>query len=292
MQHHRGACAAHRPELDVGELVGRLRGADRRAVGIADPFAADHAAPAVAIVTSLHVGQESVAVERSLGQQDDVRGVVVGDFGHRTCRREPAGRPAHRLKNHVLIDPPHVAGQHAGLPHREGNVPSGAAEARRVVGAAQVVIDRLGHAHADQLIAVLTAVLLHAMNRVHRVVATDEKEVADVVLLQDFEDAGEVGVRKLVAAASQGGTGRVAETRDYRRRLAAKVDHIALDEPFDAEPHPKRLSDGFMREAFLDDSAEAGVDNARGSAALSDDGVAVQHESVPGVLVPTLRVGT
>ena len=62
-------------------------------------------------------------------------------------------------------------------------------------------------------------------------------------------------------------------------RLAAEVDHFALHEALDAEPHSERFADGVACEAFFDDAAEAGVDDAGGSAALSDDGVAVKHES-------------
>ena len=41
---------------------------------------------------------------------------------------------------------------------------------------------------------------------------------------------------------------------------------------------PSTLSDGLLPQACLDDSAQAGVDDAGGTAALADDGIAVKHD--------------
>ena len=160
------------------------------------------------------------------------------DLGQRGGRRQPAGRTAHRLEDHVLIDAFHVAGEHAGLLDRKGHVAGRAAEAGRVVGAAQIVVDRLGHAHADQFVALLAAIALHAMDGVHRVVAADEEEIADVVPAEHVQDARE-SRRPSACAGNFPGPNWACVRRplDRGRRLPAQVDQFAAHEALDAEAH-------------------------------------------------------
>ena len=109
-------------------------------------------------------------------------------------------------------------------------------------------------------------------------------------LLEHFENLREIGVLELVAAASQGRTGRRAEALDHGRRLAAQVDHVALHESFDAEPHPERLADGLLGKALLDDSAQAGIDHA-GGAADDDDLLVGDLDHKIGVVVGNVAIG-
>ena len=207
-----------------------------------------------------------------------MRGVVFIDLRQSRRCGQPAGRAAHGLKDHELVDPLHVAGQHASLLDREGHVAARTAEAGRVVGHAEVVIDRLGHADADKFIALLAAVGLHAVDGVHRVVAADGEEVADIE----------------AAAARRGFPGKSASLSLWRQLpsapnlsrpqggdragfFRAQIDHLALHKAFDAVAHAERAADGRSIAGGLDDSGEAGVDHARWAAALADDGIALKH---------------
>ena len=146
-----------------------------------------------------------------------MRGVVLADLGQRRGRRQPAGRAAHRLEDHELIDALHVAGEHAGLLDREGHV-AGRRCRSRACGRCRTDRCRPSSARPRRSTrSPAAAIRLDAMDRVHRVVAADEEEVADVVLAEHVEDAGKVGLLELVAAASQGGTGRVPQGRDRGR---------------------------------------------------------------------------
>ncbi len=60
---------------------------------------------------------------------------------------------------------------------------------------------------------------------------------------------------------------------------AAQVDDLAAHEAFDAVSHAQRVADGRLTAGGLDDAGQAGVDDARGSAALADDCVALKHVS-------------
>ena len=72
-------------------------------------------------------------------------------------RRQPTGAASDRLEDAELIDPLHVASEQPGLHHAEGDVPRRTGKAGRVVGAEQVVVDRLGNADPVQFVAFAAA---------------------------------------------------------------------------------------------------------------------------------------
>ena len=71
-----------------------------------------------------------------------------------------------------------------------------------MVGAGQVVIDGFADADADHFIAMFAGVFDDAVDGVHRVVAADHKEIADVVFLKLFKDRPEMFILKLQAGGA------------------------------------------------------------------------------------------
>ena len=104
--------------------------------------------------------------------------------------------PAH---DHVDLD----AGQaaivivipHDGGRHELGRRP----ETRRVVVYTQVVVDRLGHMKRPQVVPLGGGQLVHDPGGVGRVVTTDVKEGADVMLFKAGKDPLTVGLVGFVA---------------------------------------------------------------------------------------------
>ena len=74
-----------------------------------------------------------------------------------------------------------------------------------MIGAEQVVVDGLGHAHTEELVPPRSAGDFDPMDGVHGIVAADQEEVADVVALEQLENAWKILVSELVPAGAQGG---------------------------------------------------------------------------------------
>ncbi len=94
--------------------------------------------------------------------------------------------------------------------HHDADVLGGAAVAGGVVGDHQVIVDGLGHAHKADVAADVCAVIGQLADGVHRVIAADVEEIADVQLLQNLKQLdvdglalGGVPVGQLVAAGTQ-----------------------------------------------------------------------------------------
>ncbi len=62
-----------------------------------------------------------------------------------------------------------------------------------MVGKGKVVIDRLGNAHTNQLIAAVCRQLVDLVGGVHRVITAGIEEIADIVGLEDIEHSVEIG---------------------------------------------------------------------------------------------------
>ncbi len=115
----------------------------------------------------------------------------------------PADRPTvWKITNRS--NAPHVPRQHARLTDRKGHVTGGAGETGRMVRAEKVIVDRLGHTHADKSVPLLPAIAFDAVDRIHRIVAADQEEVANIVATEHGEDGRKIGLREFVATASQG----------------------------------------------------------------------------------------
>ena len=207
---------------------------------------------------------------------------VLGVFlSERGGGGEPTGVATDRLEDDELVDLLHIARENARLLDGEGDVARRRTEAGGVIRREEVVVDRLRNAETAQFVTLGFAVLFDAADRIHRVVSAREEVVTDVILLELFENDGEIGFLNLVAAASERAAGRRLQAFDDRGVDRAEIDELVLHEAFDSVLHTVDFVDfriGVLLaelEATLNDAAEARVNNAGGTAALTDDGVAL-----------------
>ena len=130
---------------------------------------------------------------------------------------------------------------------------------------ADVVVDRLGDAHADETQAPLVGEFGDLVGRIHRVVAADIAEVADVVGLEDFDEAVEVLLLRFAefvpARADRTGRRRHPQQSNFFGRLRGQVEQFLLEHAFD--PVPARVNRPDVRKAAsrLDQAAQAVVDH-------------------------------
>ena len=117
----------------------------------------------------------------------------------------------------------------------------------------------------------------HFVGRVHRVVAADVAEVADVVRAKHVDDAIEVFrlmFAELVAAsADRAGGGSRPQQSNLFRILPAEVEQLFLEHTFDAVPTRVDRADLGQIASGLHETAEGIVDDGRGSTRLGDDQV-------------------
>ena len=202
-------------QLGMAEGVGAALGgifADEGAFLVLDALADGHEHIALLLDDRLAALQEGLQIKDLLRQIDQVRtGTEAARQGSRPC--QPTGVTAHDLHHRgggVVID----GGVQGDLHAAGGDILRRRAEAGAVVGAEQVVVDGLGDAHDPTFPSGPAHVAAHLLTGVHAVVAAVIEEIADVVFLEDFQDAPIillvlVRVRQLVAAGAQGRGGGV-----------------------------------------------------------------------------------
>src|SRR5205807_4089305 len=127
--------------------------------------------------------------ERDLRDVDQVGGVLLAAAGQPGGRGQPAGVAAHDLGDGDRLEGVHRLVVAARLHDAGGQVLGGAAVAGAVVGARQVVMHGLGHADDAQFVPLPGGEAVEAGGGLHRLVAADEEEVADVVGAADVEQA-------------------------------------------------------------------------------------------------------
>ena len=82
---------------------------------------------------------------------------------------------------------------HEGLRHEFGR----RAKPRAMIGDHEIVVDRLWDMDDAQIIVVVNGYFVNDVRRLCRVIAADIEEVADVVLLEDFEHCFAMLIRRL-----------------------------------------------------------------------------------------------
>ena len=156
-----------------------------------------------------------------------------------------------------------------------------------MVGSHQVVINGFGHANDTDLVIVVSGVIRELQNGVHRIVAADVEEVADIVLLEDTKYLGKgVGILDMVlqlpAAGSECGGGGAFKGVNFLFGIKnpEKVDKILLKEALDTVFH---TVEGFDDTRFMcldstaDNTRKGGVNGGGGAARLSNDSVSVKN---------------
>ena len=115
------------------------------------------------------------------------------------------------------------------------------------------------------------------VGRVHRVVAADVEEIADIVGPKHVDHPLEVLLlpfAELVAAgADRAGRGRKPQQRHFFRRLGGKIEQLLLEHALDAMPGPIDGADLTERPGRLEDPLQTAIDNRGRSATLGHDEV-------------------
>ena len=157
-----------------------------------------------------------------------------------------------------------------------------------VVGAEQIVVDGLGHAHHAAVVAHGLHILVDLVAGIHGVVTAVIKEIADIVLLEHLQDTLvvrviQLGIGNLVPAGAQSRGGGVLQQPQLLRVLLPHVKQPVGQHALDAVLRAQYLGDGAGLQRRVDDAVGAGIDDRRGTAGLADDTRAAQffHRSIP-----------
>ena len=157
------------------------------------------------------------------------------------------------------------------------------AEARRMVGDGQVVVDGLRHADHADVRADMVQIRRELHDGIHRIVAADVDEDLDAVGIERGEDLlVDVGILlkggQLVAAGAEHGRGRLAQ--ELHVLIGAddglQIDELVPDHPLDAVDRAEDRVDLLGEQSLLEDPDEARVDGAGGAAGLCDGNI---HDS-------------
>jgi len=263
-------------QLGVAEAVGRggLGLGDEAAVGVVDALGHGDDAVVLLLVAGGDVGDELVQIKVDLGQVDEIDAVLFF-VRERGGGGQPAGVAAHALddRDHAgVVDLGVARDFHDG----GGDVLGGGGVARAVVGAVEVVVDRLGHAHDAAFVADLLHILGDLVAGVHGVIAAVVAEIADIILFEDFEDALvvgviDIGVRDLVAAGAERGGRGIGEQRQLGGVLFVHDHEFVVEHALDAVVCAVDLGDGARVESGTDNTVGGCVDDGRRAARLTDN---------------------
>ena len=268
--------------LSVAEAIGlfHLGLGDKAAVGVVYALGYCHQAVAFFGVDTLDIVNKLRHIKVRLRQIDEVRAgaVFTGQSGG---GGQPASMAAHNLHNHHHTGVIHM-GVQIHLHKGGGNVLGGRGVAGAVVRAVKVVVDGLGHAHDPALIAHRLHVLVDFVAGVHGVVAAVIEEVADIVFLENLQDALEIrvvhgGVGQLIAAGAQGGGGGVFQQTQLLGVLLAHVKQPVIQHTLDAVLRAQHPGDNAAFQRCVNNAVGAGVDNGCRPAGLADDTGAFQY---------------
>ena len=223
-----------------------------------------------------HLLDEVLHMEGDFGQADHVHALAVVALGQCGGGGQPAGVAAHDLDDGDILGA--VDGGVADdLLHHHADVLGRRAVAGSVVGDHQIVVDGLRHAHEADVALDALAVLSQLADGVHRVVAADVEEAADVQLFEDGEELlvqGLVGVPvgQLVAAAAEEAGGGALEQLDVEviGQQGGQVHDPLLQQTGDAVAH---AVDDVRAAALaaLEHTSQTCVDDRGGAAGLAND---------------------
>src|SRR5207302_1134579 len=130
-----------------------------------------------------------------------------------------------------------------------------------------------GFRQADdgKTMAILSGCLSQAMARIRRVISTGIEQKANVVTLQQGENALHAAILKLIAAGTKCSGGSVQQTRPEACRLSPQVDQVFFKQPFNAVVHAIDLTNACIRVSRFKGPYQACIDDSRGSARLPNE---------------------
>ena len=263
-------------ELGVTEAVRRTRLSlgNKAAVGIMDALRhGDHAVAAL-LVDTRDVGEKLLHIKVCFGQINEV-GTCAVLCGKRRRGRQPAGVASHDLDDadHAgIIDARVLIDLHAA----RCNILGGGGIAGAVVGAEQVVVDRLGHAHDPALVSGLLHELGNLVAGVHRVVPAVIEEITNVMLFENLKNALVVrviliGILHLIAAGAERGGGGILEKLQLPGILLAHVEQAVVQNALDPVLRAVNVRDHVAVKRGTDHPVGTRVDNRSRTAGLPDD---------------------
>ena len=173
--------------------------------GVPQPFAYGDDAAAALGDFARDVGQESLRIEDSLGQVDEMRRVAWLLPRQGSGGGDPAGVPAHGLDDLHRVDRVEGGGIASCVSSGERVEASDAAVAGAVIRVGEVVVDGLRDADDAHLPPGLRGEASDLMGGVGRVIAADVEPVADVVGLENGDEALVIRFRQLLAAGAESG---------------------------------------------------------------------------------------
>ena len=222
---------------------------------------------------------ELVDVKVGLGKIDEI-GTESGIGRRRGARRKPTCVTAHDLNDadHRLVVDARVKIQ---LHARADDIARRGREAGAVIGAIEVVVDRLRNAHDTALITNLLHILADLVAGVHGIVAADIEEIPDIVFLEYLKDLDVIGIvfliiLELVTAGAERGRRRVQKQRKLISCFFAHIVKDFVDDAADAVRRAVDFIDMRVVQSRTDDAVDACVDHGSRSAGLSDDAIADQ----------------
>ena len=145
-----------------------------------------------------------------------------------------------------------------------------------MVGAEEVVINGLGHAHDTALVARFLHVFADFITGVHGVVAAIVEKVANVVFLENLQNTLIIGVIQirvlhLITAGAQGGRRSIFQQFQLGGVFLAHVEQPVVQHAFDAVLRAQNAGDVGVFQSGADDAVGAGVDYGSGAAGLTDN---------------------
>ena len=145
-----------------------------------------------------------------------------------------------------------------------------------MVGAEQVVVNGLGHAHHAAVITDLLHILGDLVAGVHGIVTTVIEEVTDVILLEDLQNALvirviHIGVRHLIAAGTQSRGRSVLQQLQLGGVLLTHVEQTVIQNTLDAVLRTQDPGDVGVLQGSCDHAVSTGVDDGSGTAGLTED---------------------
>ncbi len=257
----------------VGEVAGKFVlpvagavqvGAEGVALGIAETFAnGDHDA-AETLVDALDVVTDLGEGWRTLGEIDEMRGVVGVGAGEGRGADDPAGIPADDFDDGDGRGQGAVVS--ADVAEGMGIEASGRAEAGAVMGAEEIVVDGLGDADDGD-----GARLVEERGGPHGSVAASEEDGANSLLPAAGQGGRQVGRLEGLPRGAEDGAGGAANLSEEVRGEGAEIDPVVVQQPMDTVAGSVEAAELARGAACVNDPDEAGVENRGGSSAVDYD---------------------
>ena len=246
----------------------------KTAVGIVDALRHSYQAVTFFGIDTLDVLDKLCHIKIGLRQINEV-GACAVFAGQSGGGGQPARVTAHdfHYDNHTGIV---YMGIKIYLHERGGDIFGGRSVAGAVIGAEEVVINGLWHAHYTALIAHRLHILVDLIAGIHGVVTTVIKEIPDIILLEDLQNLLVIrvvhgGISQLVAAGSKGRGGGVFQQTQFLGILQSHIKQTIIQNALDAVLSTQNAGNNSAFQRGINHAVCTGVDDGCGATGLPDD---------------------